>query len=334
MSKKILGTLGDLYSNNGIVNLGNNPRYSIKKKTGRPSIDYVTDGGLPLGRLILVAGTKSSGKSSAVIQLSDEVVKKLDSKKTGKILYVDTEYTLTTDYIEKLGCEPSNFDHAMPESTEKMCDLIREKVKDYDVIIIDSINNSASEEQLEKTSEQKTMANRATVLTNQLPIIVGMCNQYETTLIVVSQMRQNMNKKSPYDSDLVIPGGEALHHNSSMTLEFKPSTKKKENAENVFELYETIGGRMINIVCSKNKVGDPFRSVSVEFTYGSGYTVFSDYLSSAIRLGIIEGKGAWYYYKENKFQGLDKLKKALIDDSDLFTEIVKQVNEKLNDVNI
>ncbi len=320
-TSKAVESLDNLYLKNSVVNLGKNRRIATKKKTGRPSLDYLTGGGLPTGRLILFAGEKSSGKSSAAIQFSKFIGE--------RVLYVDTEYTLTTDYIESLGCNPDNFDHAMPETTEKMCDLIRANVADYDVIIIDSINNSASSEQLEKKSDQKTMANRASVLSAQIPIIVGLCNQHNTTLIVVSQIRQNMNKVNKYDPDYIIPGGEVLQHNSSMTLEFYPSTTVKDDA-NEFEEKETISGRLIRIVCSKNKVGKPFRKVKMEFLYGLGYTEESDVIAAALKLGVITNKGAWYYYGDTvKCNGKDNLREKVLSDKTLFQELKLKVEEAM-----
>ena len=39
-----------LYAKGAIVNLNKNPRFPEKVLTGRPSIDWVTDGGVPRGR--------------------------------------------------------------------------------------------------------------------------------------------------------------------------------------------------------------------------------------------------------------------------------------------
>lgn len=331
--KDTLKTIESLYAKNGVVNLGQNPRYAKKIKTKRPSLDFVTDGGFPTGRLILVAGEKSSGKSSAVIQVADIIAEEVEKEGigNGKILYVDTEYTLTTDYVESLGADPDRFDHAMPESTEKMCDLIREKVSEYSVIVIDSINNSSSEEQLEKNADQKTMANRASVLSAQLPIITGLCNQHNVTIFVISQIRQNINKKGPYDKEFVIPGGESLQHNATMIIEMKPSTKKKEGSSE-FELYDTIGGRMINIHVPKNKVGKPFRTVQVEFTYSRGFTEHADVISSAQRLGLIVNKGAWFYYGEdNKLQGESRLKQFFEDNPEIYQKLKGEVFQKFDE---
>jgi len=314
-----------LYAGGNIVNLGKNPRYVEKVKTNRPSIDCLTDGGFPKGRLVLLAGEKSAGKSSLTIQMSDLIGE--------KILYIDTEATLTSDYLEALGADPNKFSHAIPESTEQMCNIIRKEIPNYDVIVVDSINNSASIEQLQKNAEERTMANRANVLSAQLPIIVSLCNQYNTTLIVLSQVRQNMNKVNMYSPDTIIPGGESLHHNSSMTIELKPATKKKSKESDELDLYDTITGRMVRMTCTKNKVGKPFRTVEMEFTYGAGYTIEADVASAAVRLGIISRSGSWLKYKEKSIaQGVDNLVPVLRDNPELLQELIEEI-ENLNKKN-
>lgn len=320
--KKVEDSFNSLYADGGLVNLGENPRYTEKVKTNRPSIDYVTDGGLPKGRLILIAGEPSAGKSSLTIQVAEAFGK--------KILYLDTEMTLTTDYLESLGANPINFTHATPSSTEQLCNIIREQIPNFDVIVVDSINNSASEEQLQKNAEERTMANRALVLASQLPIFVGLCNQYNTSLIVLSQVRDNMNKANKYSPDTVVPGGRSLHHNSSLTLElFKSSKKKSKDGDELSNKSESIEGNMVRIKCTKNKVGIVNREVSVEFTYGLGYTVEADVASAALRLGILERAGSWVKYKGTSVaQGLDKVVPVLFDNPDLLKELKTEIENK------
>ena len=320
----IIDKLDFLYAKGNIVNLGINPRYTEKVLTGRPSIDYVTDGGLPKGRLILIAGEPSAGKSSLTIQLAE--------KFGDKILYADTEMTLTSNYLIDLGADPSKFSHFIPDTTESMCDIIRSQIPNYNVIIIDSINNSASGEQLQKTAGEKTMANRANVLSSQLPILIGLANQYNTTLIVLSQVRDNMNKSNKYSPDTVVPGGNSLHHNSSMTLElFKSSKKEVVDKDTLSNKDKVVEGNMVRIKCTKNKVGKVNREVSVEFTYGMGYTIEADVASSAKRLGILEMKGSWVTYKGTTLvQGIDNLVPMLFDNPELLEDLQKEVLLKTN----
>lgn len=319
---KVIDKIEFLYAKGAIVNLDKNPRYPDKVLSNRPSIDWVVDGGFPRGRLILIAGEASAGKSSLTIQIAEELGK--------KILYADTEATLTTDYILSLGATPSKFDHFIPETTESMCDIIRQQIPNYDVIIVDSINNSASGEQLQKTAGERTMANRALVMSSQLPILIGLANQYNTTLIILSQVRDNMDKSNKYSPNTVVPGGRSLHHNSSLTLElYKSSKKEKDEKGTLGNKDKVIEGNMVRIKCTKNKVGIVNREVSVEFTYGMGYTIEADVASSAKRLGILEMKGSWVTYKGTTLvQGIDNLVPMLFDNPELLEELKLEIVEK------
>ena len=315
-----------LYKNGGIVNLEDNPRFTKKVNTNRPSLQFVTDGGFPIGRLILISGQESAGKSSLAIQVGDIIAEEMGKD----LLYVDTEHTTTTDYVRQLiGGSAKRFNHCMPETTELMCDIIRREIPNYGVIIIDSINNSASNERMQKEAGEFTMSNRARVLSEQLPILISLADQHNTTLIVLSQVRDNMNKANKYSPDTVVPGGRSLHHNSSLSIEMYPSMKKKEGKSDEMELYETISGRMVKIKVVKNKVGKPFRSVELEFTYGLGYTIESDVASSAKRLGILEMAGSWVKYKGTTLvQGIDNLVPMLFDNPDLLEDLKSEIAER------
>lgn len=321
-NKKTVDDMESLYKEGAIVNLGANPRHVRKVNTGRPSIDYVTDGGIPRGRLVLIAGKPSAGKSSLTLQIAASIAE--------KVLYIDTEATLTTDYIEALGADPSKFYHCIPESTEQLVNIIRKEIKNFEngCIVIDSINNSASEEQIQKNAEDRTMANRAIVLAAQLPIIISLTNQYNVTIFVLSQIRDNFKKANIYSPDTIIPGGNSLHHNSSMTIEMSPAEKKKDKDKDDLGLYERIWGRMIKIHVSKNKVGIPLRTVEVEFTYGSGFTIEADVASAAVRLGIVEKAGSWLKYEGKSIcQGTDNLRGVLQDNPELLEELIVKINK-------
>jgi RecA/RadA recombinase len=266
--------------------------------------------------------------SSLTIQLAETFGK--------RILYVDTEATLTTDYIEALGANPSSFSHVLPETTEIMCDIIRAQIPNFDAIIVDSINNSASNEQLGKSAGDRTMANRALVLSNQLPILVGLCNQHDTTLIVLSQIRDNMNKANKYSPDTVIPGGRSLHHNSSLTIELFTSSKIKDtiSKEDVVlgggDAKEEISGKLIRMKCTKNKVGKADRTVKVDFLYGEGYVIENDVAAAAFAFKIITMAGSWVKYGDTSLtQGRASLRDYFKENPEVYNEIKMTVDHEL-----
>jgi recombination protein RecA len=88
---------------------------------------------------------------------------------------------------------------------------------------------------------------------------------------------------------------------------------------------------MVRIKCTKNKVGVVNREVSVEFTYGMGYTIEADVASSAKRLGILEMKGSWVSYKgTNLCQGIDNVIPMLFDNPELLEELKNEIKEKVD----
>lgn len=87
---------------------------------------------------------------------------------------------------------------------------------------------------------------------------------------------------------------------------------------------------MVRIKCTKNKVGTVNREVSVEFTYGLGYTIEADVASSAKRLGILEMKGSWVVYKgATLVQGIDNLVPMLFDNPELLEELKNEVKNNV-----
>lgn len=314
-----------------VVNMKENPVLTHLVPSNKPSMNYITDGGYPVGKMMIFAGEKSAGKTTLAIQegptIARETAKLKGRDDAGRILFLDNERTTTTDYIEALGQDSEVFFLHKVDTTESMMDMARKLAPAFDLVIIDSLNNSASEEQMQKTAGEKTMANRASVMTNQLPIIIGICDRVQTSLIILSQIRENMKKANKYQPDHVIPGGQSFHHNSSLTLELFTSTKLREDVGNAMELYKTTTGQMTRIVCSKNKNGIRDRQISLEMDYGKGFSFEADVIASAVRLDLIKRSGSWFSYKDAKLgQGMDNVKKTFSENPDLIDDIMKEIS--------
>lgn len=335
MSKEVEAAqkaLEALLKSGTVVNMKKNPVKTHLVRSDKPSMNYVTDGGYPVGKMMIFAGEKSAGKTTLAIQeaptIARETAKLKGRDDEGRILFLDNERTTTTDFIETLGQNPNIFFLHKVDTTESMMDMARQLAPAFDLVIIDSLNNSASAEQMQKTAGERTMANRAQVMTDQLPIIVGLCDRVQTSLIILSQIRENMNKANKYSPDFIIPGGQSFHHNSSLTLEMFPSTKLRVDAGSAMELYKTTTGQMTRIVCSKNKNGKRDRQVSLELEYGKGFSMEADVISSAARLNLIEKKGSWYSYDGTSLgQGMNKVKETLADNPELLEILKKEIEE-------
>ncbi len=113
-------------------------------------------------------------------------------------------------------------------------------------------------------------------------------------------------------------GGRALKFYSSIRLE----VRKKEFL--VGKDSEVLG-MTTRIKAVKNKTASPFRKGEIQINFGYGLQYELECINFAINYGIIDKKGAWYFYGEQKWQGVDALVQAMKDDSSLYMEIRDKV---------
>ena len=72
----------------------------------------------------------------------------------------------------------------------------------------------------------------------------------------------------------------------------------------------------------KNKVAPPFRKAEITIVFGKGIDTEGEILDVALEAGIIENKGAYYYYNgERLAQGMNRLKDLLEAEPRLYNEI-------------
>ena len=291
--------------------------------TKRPSIDFVSTGGMPKGRIIRFSGMKSSGKSSAAISVAPTLGL--------KILLVDTEYTFTTSYAKALMGDAFTDKHLFKivngKTTEIVCDVIRKAIPHFDVIIWDSLQNSASMEEWQKTASEESRANRAKVLAKEIPKIIYLQDKYDTTMIVISQVSQNQERVNKYDAKYIVSGGEKLDHNTSLHLWFFPSTKEKPEGVDDVKGFQEIKGNLVRIFCAKNKCGPALRTVKTMFVFGEGYTIEDDVFAVGKGIGLIEGR---YRYGDVKMGNSEvKAKQFLKDNPELCDELAAKITAYL-----
>ncbi|MCL2609108.1 MAG: recombinase RecA, partial [Treponema sp.] len=87
-------------------------------------------------------------------------------------------------------------------------------------------------------------------------------------------------------------------------------------------------GNKVRVKVVKNKVSPPFRKVELELMFGKGISYVGSILDAAVKYDIIDKKGAWYSYGEDKIgQGKENVREYLNERPELIVDIEGRLRE-------
>ncbi len=111
-----------------------------------------------------------------------------------------------------------------------------------------------------------------------------------TAVVLINQIRVNPNPptwaKGPQEYS---PGGKALGHASSLTVETKLGQ--------IYMSGENRTGQRIKTYITKNKVATPFTRSEFDLMYGTGLDLTTDMIDNAIALDVIQQSSSWFYLR-------------------------------------
>lgn len=277
--------------------------------------------GFPRGRIVEIYGPEASGKTSICMSAVAQAQKQYPDL---MVLYIDTEQAFDLNYAKKFGVnvEQDVFMFVQPDSAEQSLQIMREMASTgaFSLIVLDSVAAMATDAQLGKNAEEKTMGSLAGVLSPELAKIKTVLGKTNTTGIFINQIRE---KVSSYGGGETTPGGRSLPYYASLRIRVS-KTDVITNGKDVI-------GQELKIDFKKNKVGTPFRVVTTKLIFGQGFDFESEFVSIAESKGIIKRGGAWYSWvgmdgneKEPlKFQGAVRAAQFLKTNPEEFAYIKK-----------
>lgn len=297
--------------------------------TGSLSLDVSTGiGGIPKGRLTVIYGAESSGKTTLCLEISRSALVNGD-----KVLYIDAEQSLDYNYVRAIIGEDidlTNFIIAQPETAEQALTTAEyalngnEKLGieggEFGLIIVDSIAALAPEKEKEKELVDKNVALISSVLSAFFRRNMYGLKDSNTALIMVNQVRDSIGT---YYGGYTLTGGHALKHFSSMIIMLSSSSKLDVGGETI--------GQLSKFTVKKNKLAIPFKSYELPIVFGMGIDYHKDVIDFATLMGVIRRRGSFYVYEEeNLGQGNKNASKYLEEHQETLDKIVKEVYTKVN----
>lgn len=300
-------------------------------------LNYMTYGGIPIGRIAEFFGTDGSGKTTTAIDIAGQAQKLFPDK---KVLFVDIEHTFDPVWATKLGLNCDDLLYLDPDSmgAEEVFNIIIDIIDSGEIslCILDSIGAMVSMQANEKEIGERTYGGISMALTEFTKKITPVLARTQASFIGINQARDDMN--SPYGGTTTT-GGKCWRHGCSTRLEFRKGNYIDEKGNNLSRACENPAGNIVNVSLIKSKVVRPDRKVGFyTLKYLEGIDYISDAVDVAIKLGLVNQAGAWFTLVEpetgevkEKFQGKPKLVEYLKDNADAYMQLSNDIQTLLEE---
>lgn len=308
-----------------------------------PRLNYITFGGIPIGKIVEFYGENHGGKTTTALDIVANY-QRMDNAKG--VLYVDIENGLDRVWATKLGVKLDDDNFYMIKPDEQGAETIFEQVLELmrtgeiGLVIIDSLGAMASNQEYEKSVEEKTYGGIAMALTKFGKKAEVLCNKHDCTLIGINQNRVDMD--SPYGGTRTT-GGEAWKYLCSVRMEFRRGKFFDERGNELTRQAENPAGNYVLVSMTKNKTCPPTRRVGFyTLNYLQGIDYLKDLIEVCIKYGIIDKAGAWFSIIDaetgelvEKLQGQNKVYEYLEADDhiEVLEMLEKFIDSKISEEN-
>lgn len=305
------------YGKGAIMKLGDgviNPVEAIP--TGALSLDWALGiGGIPRGRIIEIYGPESSGKTTLCLHIISEA-----QKVGGLAAFIDAEHALDVQYAKRLGVDTANLLLSQPDFGEQALEIADTLVRSnaLDVIVIDSVAALVPRAEIEGEMGDAHMAVQARLMSQALRKLTGAISRSRTAVIFTNQLRSKIGVV--FGNPETTTGGNALKFYASVRIDIRRIAQIKEGNDVV--------GNRTKVKIVKSKVAPPFKEVEFDILYNEGISKTGDVLDLAVNANIVKKSGAWFTYKEERFQGREQFRSKLLENKELFNEISNEVKLK------
>ena len=281
-----------------------------------PQFDAILDGGWRRGRIGMVVGEASMGKTL----ITQWTIKAFQER--GLVCgFIDPEKTFDAEWFAKTGVKPEDLIVVRPSSTEEAFDLAGKWAENgMDLIVMDSLAALVPKYRAEhELSEKEVMGLGAHKISEGLAQFTN--QNTDTFMLCTNQLRSKVG--IVYGSPDEIPGGRAQKFYSTYILEVKRSewitvdgtrTGKKE-------------GYVLRVKTIKNKLAPPFQECEVPFLFTGVIDTLAGLLEMGVDLGILDNSTSGYYnWKGKKIHGKAQLR-TFFEDNEADREELKMLIE-------
>ena len=315
-----LANLRKRFGEGAIMRLGEGSDLAVEViPTGSLSLDIALGvGGIPRGRVTEIYGPESSGKTTLCQHIIAEA-----QRLGGIAAFIDVEHAFDPAYAARCGVDVDNLYISQPDTGEQALEIAEALVRSgaVDVIVIDSVAALVPRAEIEGEMGDSHMGLQARLMSQALRKLSGAIKTSRTAMVFTNQLRQKIGVM--FGNPETTTGGMALRFYASVRLDVRRIDSIKQGTE-------VIGNRT-RVSVKKNKVAPPFRVAEFDILYNQGISKEGDLLDLATQMGIVEKRGAFFSFGDQRLgQGRESAKAFLRDTPAVAAQIEERVRQEAN----
>ena len=261
--------------------------------TGSSTLDLAIsnkpNGGIAVGRITEINGLESSGKSLLGAHILAET-----QKKDGIAVYIDTETSVSQEFMEVIGIDLTKMLYLHLETVEEIFEAIeeivttvRESDKDRCVtILVDSLAAASTKVEMDADYDKDGWAtSKAIIISKAMRKITQMIGKHNVALVFTNQLRQKLGVM--FGDPWTTSGGKALPFHASTRIRLKNLGQIKDTKKNTI-------GMKCRAQIVKNRLGPPLRHADYAMYFDRGIDNYGGWLTVMKEHKLVKSGGAWY----------------------------------------
>lgn len=255
-------------------------------------VNEITGGGIPRGKVTIVAGDSDSGKTSHMLETigmnmakdPDFMALWLESEESLEIEVLETVFGIDLDrfvliYLEK--------DGAAEVALDRMEAAMSSGV--FDICVINSLKCLTPSTEFEKEMAAATIGLQARMFGKLMRKMVALIAEHNCGFVLINHLTTEIGKM--HGDPLTIAGGRAIRYSSMLTLDYRKRSVQDSDPISREE------GMKISVTVHKNHCRQdrmPYLKTDYFIVYGQGTERSIEIIEVAEKCGILTKKGSWY----------------------------------------
>jgi len=250
--------------------------------------------GIPVSKVVEIAGLEATGKSYMAAQIAANA-----QKKGIEVVYFDSESAIDPSFLANAGCDLDRLLYIQATSVEFVLETIEELLDSGNkmLFIWDSLALTPCESEVQGSFDPMSqMAMKARILARAMSKLTIQIANADATLLVLNQLKTNITRiaSEAMTTPYVTPGGKAMSYAYSLRIWLTGRKAKKSFVldDNGFRI-----GSEVKVKLEKSRFGTSGRQCNFRILWGGNDVAIQDdesLFDAVSGSDNIIQSGAWY----------------------------------------